>query len=86
MSEEISNPTAAAPPKLSFSKRLRDALSTLEEGKKITLRTKEDRQTVTNAVLAIKKKHGYNLTTHMLQGRDDEGKMIIEIERREGAA
>lgn len=79
---EISEPT---PPKMNFSKRLRAALETLEEGRAITLRTIEDRQTVTNAVLAIKKKRGFNLTTKMLQKRDETGRMIIEIKRLEAA-
>jgi len=79
---EIGAPQEAPPPpKLSFSKRLRTALETLEVGKCITLRTKEDRQTVTNVVLAVKKKSGHLLTTHLVQSRDDEGKIIIEIKR-----
>lgn len=78
---EIGAVQAAAPPKLSFTKRLQQALETLDIDKQITLRTKEDRQTVTNAVLAVKKKTGFNLTTHLVQRRDEEGKIIIEIKR-----
>lgn len=78
---EISTPEAVGPPKLTFGKRLRAALETLEPGKCITLRTKEDRQTITNAVLAVKKKTGAALTTELLQRRDDEGKMVIQIKR-----
>lgn len=72
--------------RLSFGKRLRQALEALEEGKQITLRTKEDRQTVTNAVLAVKKKKGFDLKTRLLQGRDEEGKMIIQISRPKSEA
>lgn len=78
---EISAAEPTGPPKLSFGQRLRAALGTLDEGNCITLRTKEDRQTITNAVLAVKKKTGFKLTTEMLQRRDDEGKMIIRIKR-----
>lgn len=80
---EISSPSVTSDVKQSFSKRLREALETLEEGQHITLRTKEDRQTITNVVLALKKKTGRLLTTELVQRRDDEGKIIIRIKRLE---
>lgn len=71
----------AEPLKLSFSKRLKLALETLEPGKELKLKTREDRQTITNVVLATKKKMGFNLTTKLLQRRDEEGKIVISIRR-----
>lgn len=70
-----------ATPRLSFSRRLRDALEVLDEGKELVLKTREDRQTITNVVLAVKKKKGVNLKTELVQRRDDEGKIIIRIYR-----
>lgn len=78
---EISAPQPIPKSKPSFGQRLREALLTLEPGKCINLETKQDRQTITNAVLAIKKKTGAKLTTEMVQRRNDEGKMIIRIKR-----
>lgn len=71
----------ATAPKLSFSKRLKLALESLQPGKELKLKTREDRQTITNVVLATKKKMGFNLTTKLLQRRDDEGKIVIKISR-----
>lgn len=78
---EISTPQPITEPKLSFGQRLRAALETLEPGNAILLKTKEDRQTITNAVLAVKKKKGFNLTTRLAESRGDDGKMVVEIKR-----
>lgn len=78
---EISTPQTPEVPKLSFSKRLRSALEELAPGKELVLKTKEDRQIITNVVLATKKKMGVQLTTKLLQRRDDEGKIVISIRR-----
>ena len=81
--EDISPPSPAEAPKVSFGKRLRLALEALPEGEKIEIRTKAERQHITNIVSATQKKLGVKLTTKLLVRRDDdpENKIVIRISR-----
>jgi hypothetical protein len=83
---DISAPVPVEAPKLSFGRRLRTAIEALPEGEGITIRTKAERQYITNIVSAAQKKLGYRLTTKLLVRRDDdpENKIVIRISRIAG--
>lgn len=82
--EEIGKPIAGGDEsRMPFGKRLRLALENLDEGKALIIRTKTERQHVTNVVSGVKKRLGFNLSTHLLVRRTDDpdGKIVIEIRR-----
>lgn len=80
---DISAPAPAEQPKMSFGRRLRKAIEALPEGEKIDVRTKAERQHITNIVSSCQKKMGIRLTTKLLVRRDDdpENKIVIRISR-----
>lgn len=83
MEQDISTPQVAEPPKVSFGRRLRNALESLGEGEKITIHTKAERQQITNIVSAVQKKTGNLYTTKLMVRRadDPDGKIAIQITR-----
>lgn len=82
--DEISAPvrTAEEPP-MSFGRRLRLAIEALNEGEKITIRTRNERQQVTNVVGTVQKRLQRRYTTHQEVKRSDdpEGKIVLTIRR-----
>ena len=80
---DISTPTPAEAPKLTFGRRLRMALAALPEGEKIDVRTRVERQQVTNIVSEMQRKLGIKFTTKLLVRRDDDpdNKIVIRISR-----
>lgn len=82
--DEIGAPAAvAAARSVPFGRKLRLALESLKEGQGITIRTKTERQHVTNIVGTVQKKTGRRFETHLLVRRTDdpEGKIVIQINR-----
>lgn len=69
--------------KLPFGKRLRMKLESLHEGEEFTIRTKNERQHVTNVVGMVQRKTGRKFSTNQVRRRseDPDGKITLTIKR-----